>query len=138
MISVESEPWAVMVRHAERTYPEECCGAMIGSVEDGAKLVRAALPLANAFAGLRTTRYEVSAEDLRRADAMAREDGMTLIGIYHSHPDRDARFSETDLKNSCPWFSFVVLSIRNGAFHDAGSWVPDAGQTAAAREELRY
>lgn len=138
MISVEFEPWAVMVRQAVQAYPNECCGAMIGSVESGAKVVRAALPLTNAFAGPQRTRYEVSADDLRLAERTARENGMTLIGIYHSHPDRDARFSETDLKNSCPWFSFVVLSIRNGEFHDAGSWLPDAGQTAAAQEELRY
>jgi proteasome lid subunit RPN8/RPN11 len=61
-----------------------------------------------------------------------------LVGIYHSHPDCDAYFSETDLKNSCPWYSFVVLSIRNGAFDHANSWLPDAEQTKAEREELSY
>jgi proteasome lid subunit RPN8/RPN11 len=56
---------------------------------------------------------------------------LDLVGIYHSHPDCDAYFSETDLKNSCPWYSFVVLSIRNGAFDHANSWLPDAEQTKA-------
>ena len=49
---------------------------------------------------------------LGQADKAAREQGKDMIGIYHSHPDCDAYFSQTDLKNSCPWYSFVVLSIK--------------------------
>ena len=63
---------------------------------------------------------------------------MDLIGIYHSHPDCGAYFSQTDLKNSCPWYSFVVLSIHGGEFDHANSWLPNPDQTAAAKEELTY
>jgi proteasome lid subunit RPN8/RPN11 len=61
-----------------------------------------------------------------------------LIGIFHSHPDCDAYFSTTDLKNSCPWYSFVVLSIQNGKFDHAKSFLPDADQTGAENEELTW
>jgi proteasome lid subunit RPN8/RPN11 len=125
-----------MVAHARRAYPNECCGAMLGSAEGGVKDVREALPLENAFAGGQGERYELRPEDLLAADLAARERHMELIGIYHSHPDCDAYFSETDLKNSCPWYSFVVLSIRNGEFHHANSWLPDIERTAAAEEDL--
>ena len=37
MIRIEPEPWAAMVAHARRAYPNECCGAMLGGSEDGAK-----------------------------------------------------------------------------------------------------
>ena len=136
MIRVAPEPWEVMVAHARRAYPNECCGAMLGSAEGGVKDVREALPLENAFAGGQGERYELRPEDLLAADLAARERHMELIGIYHSHPDCDAYFSETDLKNSCPWYSFVVLSIRNGEFHHANSWLPDIERTAAAEEDL--
>ena len=63
---------------------------------------------------------------------------MDLIGIYHSHPDCGAYFSKTDLQNSCPWYSFVVLSIQKGEFHHANSWLPNVDQTDAAKEELIY
>ena len=98
----------------------------------------AALALENAFAGAQATRYELRAEDLLAADRAARERNLDLIGIYHSHPDCDAYFSTTDLKNSCPWYSFVVLSIRNGEFDHANSWLPNFEQTEAAKEELSY
>jgi proteasome lid subunit RPN8/RPN11 len=137
MIRIESEPWAQMVAHGRETYPNECCGAMLGAGGEE-KTVRAALRLKNAFEGAQATRYELRPEDLLAADKAARERQMDLIGIYHSHPDCDAYFSRTDLQNSCPWYSFVVLSIQKGEFHHANSWLPNVDQTEAAKEELIY
>ena len=138
MIRIEAEPWQVMLAHARETYPNECCGAMLGELDDGSKIVSVAMPLENAFAGAKAARYELRPEDLLAADRAARERNLDLIGIYHSHPDCDAYFSTTDLKNSCPWYSFVVLSVQNGAFDHANSWLPDADQTKAEKEELTW
>jgi proteasome lid subunit RPN8/RPN11 len=138
MIRIEPEPWAAMVSHARATYPNECCGAMLGTTDGENKVVKIALPLENAFEGAQAARYELRPEDLLAADRAARERKMDLIGIYHSHPDCDAYFSKTDLQNSCPWYSFVVLSIQKGEFHHANSWLPNAEQTEAAKEELAY
>ena len=138
MIRIESEPWASMVAHARKTYPNECCGAMIGSTDGEQKIVRDAVALENSYDGSQAARYELRPEDLLAADRAARRRGLDLIGIYHSHPDCDAYFSKTDLQNSCPWYSFVVLSIQKGEFHHANSWLPNAEQTEAAREELIY
>ncbi|HEY2016908.1 MAG TPA: M67 family metallopeptidase [Bryobacteraceae bacterium] len=138
MIRIEPEAWEAMVSHARQAYPNECCGAMIGSLADDGKQVRVAMPLENAFEGAQAARYELRPQDLLAADKAARERSMDLIGIYHSHPDCDAYFSKTDLENSCPWYSFVVLSIQKGEFHHANSWLPNAEQTAAAKEELIY
>lgn len=138
MIRVETDPWTSMVAHAQATYPNECCGAMLGSIDGDSKVVRVALPLENSFSGVQSARYELRPEDLLAADKAARERQMDLIGIYHSHPDCDAYFSKTDLQNSCPWYSFVVLSVQKGAFHHANSWLPNFEQTDAAKEELIY
>lgn len=137
MIRIEPEPWAGMVAHAREAYPNECCGAMLGVIGDE-KTVRVSMRLENAFAGAQAARYELRPEDLLAADKAARERNMDLIGIYHSHPDCDAYFSKTDLQNSCPWYSFVVLSIQQGEFHHANSWLPNFDQTEAAKEELIY
>lgn len=138
MIEIETKPWQTMVLHAERTYPDECCGAMLGHVQAGRKVVTEAIPLENAYQGGQGERYELRPQDLLAADRAARERGLDVIGIFHSHPDCDAYFSETDLKNSCPWYSFVVLSIQNGSFHHANSFLPDPDQTRAEKEELKW
>jgi len=136
MIEVEAHPWQLMLLHAERTYPNECCGAMLGHIQGEKKVVTEAVPLENAYAGEQAARYEVRPEDIREADRAARARGLDLIGIFHSHPDADAYFSETDLKNSCPWYSFVVLSVQRGKFDHANSFLPDLDQTTAEQEEF--
>jgi proteasome lid subunit RPN8/RPN11 len=138
MIRIESAPWAAMVAHAQASYPNECCGAMLGTTDGETKVVSESIALQNAFEGVQAERYELRPEDLLAADKAARERNMDLIGIYHSHPDCDAYFSKTDLQNSCPWYSFVVLSIQKGEFHHANSWLPNFDQTEAAKEELFY
>lgn len=136
MIEVQLKAWQTMVLHAERTYPKECCGAMLGHIQGDKKTVSETVPLDNVFAGEQGQRYELRPEDLIAADRTARDHGLDLVGIFHSHPDCDAYFSATDLRNSCPWFSFVVLSVKNGKFDHANSFLPDIDQTRADHEEL--
>jgi len=138
MIRIEPATWADMVAHARETYPNECCGAMLGTIDGDEKRVEVSMRLKNAFEGEQAARYELRPEDLMAADREARARKLDLIGIYHSHPDCGAYFSQTDLKNSCPWYSFVVLSIQKGEFEHANSWLPNAEQTEAVKEELIY
>lgn len=144
MIRISDEAWQVMVSHAESQYPNECCGAMLGSREKSGGGVEAsvekkivlAMPLENAYEGAQADRYEIRPEDLLKVDREARKRGLDLIGIYHSHPDCEAYFSKTDLENSCPWYSFVVLAVMQGRFDHANSFLPNAEQTHAEPEEL--
>jgi len=138
MIDINQESWDVMVAHAEKTFPNECCGAMLGSIDGDEKKVLKAVTIENSYTGEQGARYELRPEDLLEADRQARAAGMDLIGIFHSHPDCDAYFSKTDLENSCPWYSFVVLSIKNGKFDHANSFLPNADQTAADKEDLTW
>ncbi len=135
-----------MVDHAQSHYPNECCGAMLGAVRSetpqpggetiAVKEISRAIPLVNTYRGEQADRYEINPMDLLKTDKEARTVGLELIGIYHSHPDCDAYFSKTDLENSCPWYSFVVLSIQQGAFHHANCFLPNAEQTHAEPETL--
>jgi proteasome lid subunit RPN8/RPN11 len=136
MIKINETAWAAMVAHAEAQFPNECCGAMIGTIDSDTKNVTLAEPIENAYRGSQGARYELRPEDLLAADKKARAAGLDLIGIFHSHPDCDAYFSKTDLENSCPWYSFVVLSVKGGKFDHANSFLPNTDQTVAEKEEL--
>lgn len=136
MLRIAKTPFATMRAHAERTYPNECVGAMLGQIRADGKAVVAALPLDNSAEGTQRAFYRLAPASLLAAEREARARGLELIGIYHSHPDADAYFSETDLRNSCPWYSFVVLSVKRGRYDHANSWLPDFDQTRADREEL--
>jgi proteasome lid subunit RPN8/RPN11 len=138
MMHIERGPWREMVNHAQAVYPNECCGAMLGTIDGDNKTVSVAMVLDNVSQGSQAARYELRPDDLLKADREARARGLDMIGIYHSHPDCDAYFSETDLKNSCPWYSFVVISVQKGTFDHANSWLPNAEQTHAEKEELTW
>ncbi|HEV2688551.1 MAG TPA: M67 family metallopeptidase [Bryobacteraceae bacterium] len=134
MIRIEKPAWDTMVSHAEKTFPKECCGVMLGS--DG--VVREAVALDNVYSGPQEDFFVMDPQDLHRVDAQVRQKGMEVLGVFHSHPNCDAYFSRRDLENSCSWFSYVVLSVKNGRFDHAASYRPDFDQKAAPKEELIY
>jgi proteasome lid subunit RPN8/RPN11 len=111
---------------------------MLGNAGGDNKIVTEAVVIENSFAGEQGARYEIRPEDLIAADRAARERGLDLVGIFHSHPDCDAYFSKTDLENSCPWYSFVVMSVKDGKFDHANSFLPDPDQTRADSEPLEF
>ena len=138
MIKIEQAAWQVMVEHARACYPKECCGAMIGVEQNGERIVKVGRPMRNAFAGEQADTYVLDPAEQMLVEKEARARSLSVVGIFHSHPDCEAYFSRRDLQNSCPWYSFVVLSIKNGAFDHANSFLPNVDQTEAPQEQLEY
>ena len=134
MIRIEKSAWDTIVSHAEKTFPKECCGVMVGS--NG--VVHQAVALPNVYTGPQEDFFVMDPKDLHREDVRAREAGHEIVGVFHSHPNCDAYFSKRDLENSCPWFSYVILSIKNGRFDHAASYRPDFDQKEAPKEDLIY
>ncbi len=138
MIRIDPAAWGVMVGHAKRCFPNECCGVVFGETDGDVKMGKLAVPMTNVYQGSQADRYELSQTELLNADEAARKQGFDLLAIFHSHPDCDAYFSATDLKNSSSWYSFIVLSIKSGEFSHARSFIPNPEQTEAPEEQLVY
>jgi len=106
-----------------RSYPEECCGALLGRAAHGLKSVLLARPFDNRDASERRRRYYVGPDAYREAEAWARRQGLDVVGIYHSHPDHPARPSEFDREHAWPWYSYVIVSVEQGNPGSMSSWV---------------
>jgi len=121
-------------QHGAGTYPHECCGALLGkdrasftadSNADDQKVRREALalfPLVNRREDSPRNRFSVTADDVRDAEKAAKNQGMDVIGWYHSHPDHPARPSDYDRDHAWPWYSYIIVSVQNGLARDMTSW----------------
>lgn len=67
-------------------------------------------------------RYWIDPADLLRIQKQAREQGLDIIGIYHSHPDHPAVPSECDRRLAWPVYSYLIASVQGGQIADVQSW----------------
>lgn len=118
--------------HAEKTYPEECCGLLLGSLNDGENVVADALAVENRNEDRRVDRYVIDPSDYRKVDLEARKLGLDVVGIYHSHPDHPAEPSQTDLQQATfPGYTYVIVSVVDGVAADLTAW-------SLARDRSRF
>jgi proteasome lid subunit RPN8/RPN11 len=97
-------------RHGTETYPNECCGALVGRGGD----VQHAVQLPNTTEEGPRRRFLVRPADYMEAEGAARRLGGDLLGFYHSHPDAPARPSQYDLDHAWPTFWYVIVAIEQG------------------------
>jgi len=110
--------------HGAKDYPHECCGAMLGTDNNGTdREVRALFPLINRRDDSPRNRFSITPDDFRAAERAATERGLDLLGWYHSHPDHPARPSEFDREHAWPWYSYVIVSVDAGVPKDLTSWL---------------
>jgi proteasome lid subunit RPN8/RPN11 len=122
--------------HAAATYPDECCGAILGRAEGGGKSVVAVLRIDNARSDSARNRFLVADRDYLRAEAEAAARGLDLIGFYHSHPDHPARPSRYDLEHAFPAFSYVIVAVVAGRPERMTSWTLEEDRRSFRAESL--
>ncbi|KAB8320345.1 M67 family metallopeptidase [Tolypothrix campylonemoides VB511288] len=128
-----------MSAHAETTYPEECCGIILGYLTSEGKTVVEVMPTENAWnaetaADLsgddtldysKRQRYAIASQVMLQAQKQARDRQLNIIGIYHSHTDHPAIPSEYDQKLAWQEYSYIIVSVHNGKASDMKSWTLD-------------
>ncbi|MCZ6779603.1 MAG: M67 family metallopeptidase [Acidobacteriota bacterium] len=111
--------------HAERDYPRECCGLMVGRRQEGAWKVEYVRPARNLNTDRPNDRYLLDPADFVHADREARGRGLDIVGIYHSHPDHPARPSDTDLENAWAALAYLIVGVKDGRVHEWRAWEYD-------------
>lgn len=109
-------------RHGEATFPEECCGFLIGHARAETTVVARVLPVENERQDSRHNRYVIEPETVLAAHKEARAAGADVVGYYHSHPDHPSRPSDFDREHAWPGLSYLIVSVMKGHVADARSW----------------
>jgi proteasome lid subunit RPN8/RPN11 len=130
-----------IIAQAEREFPDECCGFIIG---DGVS--EEPRPIRNIQNARHAENPAEFPRDARTAFLMEPKEHLTvlnevdrrklkLVAVYHSHPDHDAYFSPTDRAQACsfdpaepdyPDTFHIVVSVRGGKFARAAAFAWDA------------
>lgn len=109
--------------HGESAYPEEGAGFLLGTEDGEQRRVTRIFTTENAREeSARHNRYLVTPEDYLQAELTAEGLGLSLIGVFHSHPDHPNRPSEFDRKWAQPFFSYVITSVHKGQAIESQSW----------------
>ena len=108
--------------HAEKVYPEECCGATLGISTEGIQEIKETIELFNTENVSRARRFLITPEQYLQVEKLARQRNLDLIGFYHSHPDHPPTPSKFDLDNALPSMIYFVVSVLNGSSDGICVW----------------
>ncbi|RMH02925.1 MAG: M67 family peptidase [Aquificota bacterium] len=111
-----------IIAQAERDYPYETCGLLLGKVEGDLRTVFGAFETPNANPERKHDRYEIDPKDYLRAEKKAKEFGLEIVGVYHSHPDHPDRPSQYDEERAFEGWSYIILSVSKGKVVSYRSW----------------
>lgn len=103
-------------------YPYETCGLLLGTQHDGFARVLDVCQARNLNAERAYDRYELDPNDLLAAETAARQRGLFVIGVWHSHPDHCAQPSETDRAAAWEAWSYLILAVSREGVNEVRSW----------------
>ena len=109
--------------HGENAYPYEGAGLMLGREENGERAIESLLLLENAREEENQhNRYLITAEDMLRGEQEAVRQDLSILGIFHSHPDHPNLPSEYDREFAIPWYSYLITSVNNAKAAGSRCW----------------
>jgi|GEM_PF-270915 len=109
--------------HSLLTYPNECCGLLIGrKIDETTWGVIKAFSARNAHKGQKSDRYEIEPHVILTAITGAKAQGADWIGVYHSHPNVPPIPSLTDSKSAWESLVYLIVSVSNGEVTAARAW----------------
>jgi proteasome lid subunit RPN8/RPN11 len=122
MLRIEYADYEALRAHGEETYPNECCGVLLGKNIAGEGIavapmnhVQQIVRAGNTRTDSAHNRYHIAPQELVKIQRQSRTLGLDIVGFYHSHPDHPAQWSTTDFAEA-HWLgcSYVITSIERG------------------------
>jgi proteasome lid subunit RPN8/RPN11 len=112
MLTIPQPLYDQLRAHGEETYPNECCGIMLGIADEQNLTVASLIRAGNTRTDSAHNRYHIAPQELIAAQREGRKLGLDIVGFYHSHPDHPAQWSPTDFAEA-HWFgcAYVITSV---------------------------
>jgi proteasome lid subunit RPN8/RPN11 len=137
-VKVAAAALAEIKAHGAQAYPLEACGFVFGRLgEGGEALGLKAFRARNAGEPEKLRRrFRIEPEEFLAAELAAREAGLDLLGIYHSHPDHPAEPSAHDLALALPFYRYLIVAVQGGEPKEISAWLLAPDRSRFLAEEL--
>ena len=135
MLTIAADLLAICHHHARRCYPEECCGLLLGQDQRVLEVWQTEnswttdfgdrLPFQQSTAKppSRLNRFAIDPREMLAAQKFARAQNLSIIGIYHSHPNHPAIPSESDRAIAWDIYSYLIMSVTQQNVAATRSWI---------------
>ncbi len=124
--------------HSKETYPEECCGILVGFDRDGDHIVTESHRARNVAEERRHERYLIDERKLIDVMKGVRGSEADVIGFYHSHPDYPSRPSGFDTETAAwPGYSYLIASVEKQGVVSARSWIMSDDEGEFVEEPMK-
>lgn len=110
MLYLSKKQLEELVEHSKREFPNEACGILAGN--QGDKKVEKIYQMTNVEANPQT--FSVDSKEHFKVVKEMRNLELEMVGMYHSHPETEARPSAHDVESAnYPEISYVIVSIMD-------------------------
>ena len=112
MITFNKTDYDKILEYAKTNLPEEACGLIGGTVEDGNKHIRKVYLLTNIDHS--NEHFSMDPKEQLAAVKDMRANGLVPLGNWHSHPESPSRPSEEDKRLAYdPSVNYLILSLMD-------------------------
>jgi proteasome lid subunit RPN8/RPN11 len=136
MLKIPEKVLREIYDHTEASYPNECCGLMVGTISGDTRTVHTFRKCRNLNTERARDRYEMDPMDMLRTQREFENSPLDIVGIYHSHPDHPSRPSQTDTDRAWPDYSYIIISVRSGTVASVNTWVLNESERMFHEEPL--
>ena len=109
---------ADLMQHANEESPYEACAILLGNTDEEMWQTTEIFLAENIDKS--EINFTISTEQLLEGYKSAEENGLDIVGIFHSHPKSEASPSDTDVKfmkgNPVPWVIYSGLTKEMKAY----------------------
>lgn len=123
-VKISSSLQQQIFEQMEATFPDEGGGFLLGLIDGEDTIIQDVIQVENVFeTEEQYHRYAMTPQNWTNMEDEAEEQGLQLIGYYHSHPDHPAIPSEFDRDHALPNFIYIITSVLDGKSAKQLAWL---------------
>ena len=135
IIAADTEHLDRIAAVAIAQYPNEACGVLIGRRVGKQTTVLRVTEARNIVTTRARDRFHLDPAGFLEADRWASQNGLDIVGFWHSHPDHPPVPSPTDLESAWSEYSYLIVSVTENCKTSHRSWRLDGNRFVEERIE---